>query len=322
MIKLFIKKTILFVGILLPVLAITLFCWFKYYDIPGPNLSNSPSLNEKIHFIKKNTKRSALDILAIGSSMSLNNLHSKTIINKLNSNLYLNTSTWGQNMEETFTLLKIYEKIYKPKNLLISSNFMDFKKGDKIFRYDFIEDYLNHEKKPEIFFYLKSFSLQYLINSSKELNKYKNKNKDYQFLGFDKFGGVSFSNENFNIHSGRWNGVVLTKYKIEPIQYQYLDSISKFCKSKNINLYFAQSPLRNGFLNKLDIDEISFLNSHLEKIELILAKNKHNLINANNRNWPDSLFVDFNHLNEHGAKLYTEYYLENIEGNEDFNGFK
>src|SRR5882762_5458526 len=62
-------------------------------DLPGPNLSNSFSLNEKLLFLRKHSGKK--NILAIGSSMALNNLHSETIVNILNDTSYINAASWG-----------------------------------------------------------------------------------------------------------------------------------------------------------------------------------------------------------------------------------
>ena len=114
---------------------------FWFYGQPPKKHSNSVSLNSKINFIKQKYANANLDVLSFGSSMNLNNLNSEAIVENYGKK-YLNISSWGQNMEETYNLMKIFIPYYKPKFVFISSNISDFNKSNKNINYSSIRDYV------------------------------------------------------------------------------------------------------------------------------------------------------------------------------------
>ena len=136
--QIFIKKILFFIGGITTLSIVFFTLWLNYYSTPPPNLSNSISLNAKVLFLKNNFSRANIDILAIGSSMSLNNINSSSITKAYSDEQYLNLSSWGLTMEETFNLIKIYNKKYHPKTIIISSNYSDFKGSSQKIKYNLI----------------------------------------------------------------------------------------------------------------------------------------------------------------------------------------
>lgn len=292
----------------------SVFLYLNYYrinlkDLPAPNLSNSYSYNEKMEFLQKN--KINLDIIAIGSSMTLNNLNSKIITKRLKSDSYINTASWGMSIKDNFLLLKTLSDLHTPKTLIVCSNILDFQQKEKNVKYPILKHYLTSNKVYLALTIIQTFSLEYYIKNLSYAKKVRSCKNNYEFLKFDKFGGVNFDNKDFQINENRWNQHFVNKKTID-FQYSYLDSISTFCKNKNIKLYFFQSPIRNGLYSKLNKKEIYHLQSHINKIKVILKKDSHLFVNSNNIKWNDNLFVDGIHLNTKGSKLFTEYCFNNI----------
>ena len=309
----FIKRLSMFLGIISIICIIFLTSWFFVYAVPPPNFSNSYSFNEKIRFIKNNYQSNQVDILTMGSSMSLNNIYSKAIVDKFNTQKYLNTASWGQVMSENYALLKILNKKYQIKTLLISSNLPDFRTNTKIFRYSLLDKYLSSGSILSLFYYLKSVKLQYLIQEAQQTKDNQCIANNYKSLQFDNYGAVNFDRDNFEINKNRWEGEKIIGSSLDSIQYLFLDSINSFCLKNNIKLYFIQSPFRkNYYLNRTDEEKL-VLNKHLFKTKKILEKNNQIYINTINKLGDDSLFVDASHLNKQGAKIYTEYFLKAIQ---------
>ncbi|WP_396632593.1 hypothetical protein [Maribacter sp. R86514] len=308
--KSFIKKLLMFFGVFTGLLLVFLFCWFQYYSFPPPNVSNSISFNAKALYIKNKFSKENVDILAIGSSMSLNNINSNVIAKTYGNQQYLNASSWGLNMEETFNLLKIYSKKYHPETVVISSNFGDFQASYQTIKFNYTEEYLLGNN---LIKYLKNSNLSQLILDSRLLGLYKNSNTMYQSLKFDTYGGVNYPLSNFQINDKRWKGEKLINEEIDLIQYTYLDSISKLCSSNSMKLIFVQSPFREMYYSKLSKQELAILNNHTSKIENILLDNDAIFVNSLDKTWQESLFVDYNHLNEKGSRLYTEFFLKNLK---------
>ena len=176
----------------------------------------------------------------------------------------------------------------------------------KVIRDDFIRYYLVQNKCRTLLSFLKNFNLKYYIEKYEYAKFVRNCKDEYQYLKYDDFGMVSYDYENFNVNIKRWNDKHLDK----PIlynEYVYLDSISKYCQTNQINLYFFQSPFRSGLYTKLDDKENEILNAHIIKINNILSSRNQFFVNSLETVWSDSLFVDAIHFNGTGAKIFTEY---------------
>jgi len=283
---------------------------YQNIDRPAPNLSTSYSFNEKMLFLAQHEGEQQIDVLSLGSSMSLNNLHSRTITEIFGTEEYINTASWGANMQENFALLQILEPIYEPKTLIIATNLCDFKESTKTIRYDMLDDYLRSEDKSSILCYLRTFDLHYYITNAKYSKLVRNNPSAYEFLGYDMNGGVNMQGDGFHIDPKRWNGDTIFDQKIDPVWYQYLDSISLFCKAKEIELLIFQSPMRNGYMVDLNENGKAAIGLHIDRIKRS-SKDHFTFVNAMDTTWSDPLFVDWIHLNEKGAELFTEYCFRN-----------
>ena len=276
---------------------------FSYFGQPPMDYSNSVSLNAKINDIRINHPKSNLEVLSFGSSMNLNNLNSNVIVNNFGTK-YLNISSWGQNMQETFNLLQIFVPFYKPKFVLISGNYVDFLSSNKNINYNSIKNYI----------YYKQFNTNINPFNQKSVQFYRNSNykkRSYQNLSYDEYGGINFFGKGFEIKKSRWNGDKIKKPKLT--QYKYLDSIINYCKNKQIKLIYSQSPFRHGFISKINTKEQTIINHHIYKLDSILNKNNIYFINSFKIAWPDSLFVDYSHLNKKGSVLYTRFITNNLK---------
>ena len=299
--KTFLIKCILFFSPFLIFLSI----WISIYGIPPPNLSSDISFNAKMLHIKERHLGGDITVIAIGSSMTLNNIHTPTITKYLGKG-YVSISSWGQNMEDDFYLLKIFGEYYKPKILLISSNYMDFTKYSKRIRFNQIGQYLRYGN---IVAY-EGVGLNYCFRESKKHYQMKHNKYAYSSLHYDDCGGVNLPTHNFVISDKRWAGAGISQFKLDPGQYSYLDSISRYCKAAGIKLVFAQSPYRYGYYSQLSEVESSMLNAHKSKIDSILTNYGQSFIDSQKNRWDDSLFADYSHLNENGAKKFTEFFIE------------
>jgi len=305
----FLKKIIAF--FIVPIIII-LIC-VTIYGTSIPNLSNSLSFNDKMHFLKEKKLDTSLGILAVGSSMTLNNIHSKSIAKYLDS-AYVNSASWGQSIADDFKMIKILAPLYKPKTIIVTSNFMDFQNEWSKIKFDRIEPYLSDT------FTLTGFDLRYNLKNANKLQEFKQNKTLYDYLKYDKHGGINLNANHLKIDSLRWKGRVIGDSKLDIIQYRYLDSISNFCNSKNIDLVFVQSPFREGFYSKLKEEQKNYLNDHIQKVDSIVSLYNQQFIDtSSSRPWPDSLFADYSHLNAKGAQLFTSLFLDEIKRDKETN---
>jgi hypothetical protein len=281
----------------------------SFDDIPAPPLSNSYSLNEKIEFLR--TAKKEVPVLAIGSSISLNNLSSEVLVKHFGSHAFLNTASWGINMQDNYNMLKTLYEVYHPHTLILASSIVEFEKSDKLVNYSLLKEYLTSPDFKAKLYHLKCFNLRYYMDNINYKKMVRADKHRYQYLVFDANGGVNLEGEGFKIDQRRWNGS-FEKKDLDTLSYLYLDSISTFCKNKNIQLLFFQSPFRKGMYTQLDASKTAELSTHLKKIETILKKNNQVFIDTDDLLWNDSLFIDFMHLNKNGASAFTKYCLDKL----------
>lgn len=311
--KKFICKTILFI---IPIIIIPLIILI-YFGFPPPVLSTSMSFNAKALNIKGMQLDGDIDVLAVGSSMSLNNIHTGTV-KKYFGVKYVNLSSWGQNITEDYNLIKLFAQRHKPKTIIISSAYMDFNNHSKGINYHSLENYLDGNK-------ISVFKLRTMSDLLRNSRKYfymKNDTKNYTSLMYDDCGGINFEKNNFNINLNRWNGKSIKEFVLDSSRYNYLDSVSLYCSRNDIKLVFIQSPFREGYYSQLDKQSLNILNTHENKINSILSRNNQIFIKTKNQLWRDDLFVDYSHLNKEGAKKYTQYFIDEYKSRTHNNVYK
>lgn len=293
-------------------LFVTWFLWYRdSIDFPAPNLSNSYSFNEKADFLRN--KLYNVEVLAIGSSISLNNLHSQAISQAFNTNRYINSASWGLNLEESYETFKILCKQSKPKTVIIASNVCDFYLNDKIIRFSAFERYIQSNNLLKVLCYLRTIDFPYLWENAYFSKVVRTSSKDYYYLKFDDFGGVNLTSKDFNFDEARWlDSSFIRENLVDSIQYRYLDSLSLYCKQGNIDLLFFQSPIREGKWMSLNQREINLMNAHTDRVSNHLNRYGFKFVNSNKTIWPDSLFADWLHLNDIGANQFTESCLREI----------
>jgi hypothetical protein len=280
-------------------------------DIPSPPLSDSYSLNEKLEFLRAHKKDAP--VLAIGSSIALNNLHSETVAKRVHGGPYLNASSWGMNMGDNYSLLKVVYEVYHPTTLIIASSISEFELPAKKADYKLIQKYLTANDFQAALYHVKCFNLRYYMDNTKYKKLVTGAKNQYEYHVFDPYGGVNIDHTNFVIDQRRWN-VDFDKKEMDMRNYDYVDSISSFCKSKQIQLLFFQSPFREGIYTRLNTEKSTDLKTHVDRIAAILKRDQHRLIDGDQALWNDSLFIDGEHLNAKGAEIFTNYCFNQLYG--------
>ncbi len=308
--KLYLKNVLLFLFCAFIISTGLIAGYFVYYgispkDIPAPDLSESYSFNEKMEFLRKRDKNA--DIVAIGSSMSLNNLDSKTVIEQIGSDSYLNLSSWGLSMKDIFLLLKVQSEIHHPRVLITASSVLDFQMADKNAKYDVLKLFLYSSDLGQLYYHLRFFNFKYYLINFKLASQVRSVANNYEYLGYDQFGAVNLTGNNFQIDEERWNRDYLNASRFLPKEYDYLDSISNFCDRNKIKFIFLQSPYRTGLYSHFDNDKMKVLKEHISKVQDIINQHHQTFIDANKSVWNDSLFVDGTHFNKKGAEAFTRY---------------
>jgi len=297
-VSIFIYKVLLFV---VPVLVV-----FEILFRLGcyPVITDSTFFDLKMMGIQKHPIKN-VQLLAIGSSVALNDLNSEIIVQNLNMPYY-NFASWALQMADTENLLKGFVKKYNPKYVILCSSLGDFKKkqNDTYLNYLNESDYIR-DNFPE-FFYFKSYSSVYRI--------IRRKYKSFP-LNLDKWGAVSLQEKQKNTNNtteDEWNKhqVFPTAYTL--YNYQKLDTLSAFLKQQNVKLIFIQVPIEKSYAgtaaNKQKME------SHFSQCRSIVEKHGGIYLNYYNTTiFADSLFRDQIHLQGMGATVLTKEIVADLK---------
>ena len=307
--SLFLKRVLGFIAI--PLAVIIFIVIFNYNSFPAPKISKNYSLNEKLFFFNDFDA----NYITIGSSLALNNIHSEELMKVIKHDNYLNLASWGMKMSDNYCMLKVYCQYNNPSVIFLAGNIIDFTNSGVKLRADQITGRISNPN-----FFLKSF--YYLTNSDiRYYYKYLRLNKKSKFnsnflesIEFDSQGGVLYSNVNFSVDSVSYNTNGNNFDDLNQENYQYLDSISNFVASHHCKLVFIQTPTRASLLDPTYREKKSH---HIQKVKSILNKYQHDFIDGSAVDWDDSLFVDFGHFNEKGARLFTRYTISEFINSEN-----
>jgi hypothetical protein len=101
------------------------------------------------------------------------------------------------------------------------------------------------------------------------------------------------------------NGIELG---VSELAVNYLDSIVELCDSRKIELIIVSNPVHKQYLKKIPV-------KIMEKyIELTKKYNvNYTVFDKTTDRYPDSLFLNSDHLNEKGAKKFTEELIEYLK---------
>ena len=303
MIKKFIIRIIVFCGIPLGIFSLFL---FEFHDkLPSPKLTKSYSLNEKLFFFDDYD----CDVLAFGSSMTLVNIKSEVIAKKFYNKKFLNLGSWGIRLVDDYIFLLEYLKNHNPELIIISSNLMDFYDSGIQLNKNQIKGRLGKPKE-NIFpiEYIKNFDLKYYIKYYFDNKINKHSDSVYTSINFDKHGGISYTAEKLFQDSARWT-TTFDFNSIELQNYVYLDSICNYLQNNKIELIFIQTPNPPGFVTT---DHKKNMLIHHEKVEHIINNYGFKYINGSHIEWPDSLFIDFNHFSKEGSTLFTKFVISKM----------
>lgn len=300
MMKKFLKNNFVFFLILsLPFLTAII---LLYDYLPAPRITNSYSLNEKLKFVAERKKKNP-EIISIGSSIAFNNLSSQVIVDSFKTDSYLNMSSWGMRIRDSYWIIKESITLLKPKRVIIASSITDFNGPSIVYNIDNLEDYL---KPGNLFnFQIQNLDLKYFFKRLITNSWYFNSNDIYKSLKFDDYGAVLLSDSHLEVIEKRWMQEVSFDY-LSPESYMYLDSISRYLAEERIELVFIQSPVREA-IRTLEYKEK--IQRHMRKVDSILHAGNHHFIDCTSASLDDSLYADSQHLNVHGADVFTKYWI-------------
>lgn len=285
-----------------------LFLAYKTGNLAAPPVTGSLSFDEKLYYTAGMKGVKDIDVLAVGSSMTFNNLSSAPIADRI-SKKFINFSSWGLTIEQTAYFIKFLVPLYKPKIVIIVSSPMDFyysKRSPALFDKNEVRRYLmGHDV---IQSYGKHFDPIYLLKLSKDIKELRSSNSRYESLLFDAYGGVLLDINKANIDRERWE-TRIDPARLDPEAYRALENLGLFLKQQKITFVMVQPPMRHAAVDGLS----GQLANHWQKVKDISSNTSFIFVNMHERlNLSDDFFVDYAHLNYKGADIFTRGFLDAV----------
>jgi hypothetical protein len=286
--------------------------YFRYnrHFLPAPRVTSNEVLNMKLSHLRHRGATPA-HVLAIGSSMTMNNLSSAEVMAHFGDTSFVNMGAWGVDMVQSEGLAEVLVPMLKPHTVLVVSNLNDLVNDGRRFHMDTtrVVRYLRTWGTTES--YLRNLKPAYYLREMERNRIRMHDRSNYEFMGVDEHGGAGLVIPRDRIDPQRWARKPPLERWLADEQYLALERLCAYLGERGIRLIFLQSPYRDGVRNSL-VDRT--VETHLARVSNILAPYDHILLTATDRPWPDSLFVDFSHLNGRGAELFTRHVLGKLDG--------
>jgi len=278
-------------------------------NIPPPRISDSISLNEKSLWLR-NHLVNGCGILAIGSSMTLNNISSTTVHRRLPDKSYINASSWGMTIRQTATLLELIQDYCQPEQVIIATSPVDFQhdnRPDQNYSADLLRCLL--DGCPLIMAHVKGFTLEYYLDNLFNIARQRQQRNSYDSLSFDPGGGVPFADSGFRINGKRWgNTNILAPPAIDAGNYQKLARLAGKLQAGGIRLILVQSPVRSELVNDSILQSLSI---HWQRMAGIAESTGAIFLNLGlDPRFTDKDFVDAGHLKASGAEMFTNLIID------------
>jgi hypothetical protein len=306
MVNRFLKEVFL---LCLPILAGVALYAFQYRSaFPAPRISDNLSLNEKLKFYKA-TGPMPLDVIAVGSSMTLNNLSSRAVIEHFGAVRYMNFGTWGQGLGNTRDMVLALQAHTGARTVLICANLMEFSQELPSLPLDtgMVVRYL--WKDPEPVAYLRTHEAAYYLRNMEANVIRRNDAANYEYLGFDANGGATLEVPPELRAQARWDKQPPAPEAMVDSLYRTVEDLGTRLAARHVRLVWFHSPFREGVVT----DAVrSRVERHATRLRSLLQPLGHHVLDANDHPWPDSLYSDYSHLNGTGAYRFTAECLSRL----------
>ena len=265
--------------------------YFQYnrHFLPAPRVTSNAVLNMKLSHLRHRGD-APVHVLALGSSMTMNNLNSAEVMEHFGDTSFVNMGAWGMDMVQSAGLAEVLVPLLKPHTVLLVSNLNDLVNDGKRFPVDTarVVDYLRTWGTTES--YLRNLKPAYYLREMERNRIRMFDHGNYEFMGVDHQGGAGLAIPTERISKERWERTPPKAKWLAEEQYEALE--------------------RAGVRNP-EVDRT--VETHLARVSNILSPHGHILVTATDRHWPDGLFVDYSHLNEEGAKLFTRHVMSQLD---------
>lgn len=272
---------------------------YRYQEaLPPPPFTGSISFDEKAVWLSKRLQEPC-DILAVGSSMTVNNLDSEVFA----SHHFLNASSWGMKIQQTDYFLEHLLAILSPKVVLVVTAPIDFERdyrGRAIYDADKLQRFF---RTGDLFrSHLDYLSAKYLLESIGPVHRDRYGRGTYYSLDFDEGGSVPLDlmDEGFERLDDRWFKPIAQEEAVDEANYEALTALATRCRERGILFALIQPPIREDILTEKD--RLFLTEKHWPRLASLCAREEALFQNYHGElALTETDFADSTHLNRQGA---------------------
>lgn len=233
----------------------------------------------------------------------------------LNPKLFYNAQNISQPAEPlvlTFWKLKYITNSYIPDTLIIGfsphnlSAYNDFKFSNRKWMSTMFKRSYSIQNLESIDSDIEVNYIEYYRTVLKQIGFYPKKNHN-NFIGSYK-NTVSNNVSDWESAIKRHYFLNETELGISDISVNHLDSIVNLCNNKNITLVLTSNPVHKNYLENIPS---TIINKHI----LLMHQYNDRLITIDRTKniYPDSLFRNSDHLNDHGANRFSKEVIDYLK---------
>ena len=274
-------------------------------------LTGSISFNEKAELLRRD-RHMPIDVLAVGSSMTLDNLDGQIVKEHLpgDANLF-NAGSFGLKISQSAHLAQLILRKRNPAAVIMVTGPEDFTVNQQAgLDYDDgdFERFTDGGFYP--WFVARHFDMAYYRSGMKEIRLDRRSRRDYGSLAFDKYGGVLLNIHFPHVNMVRWNARADLIHS-DPTEWDAFESFAEFLHQRKISFYVAQSPLRKAPVNA---EMASLMKARCARLARIVEAHGGAFFDGfDHCPLDDSYFADYAHLNAQGADKFTTAFMDAID---------
>lgn len=273
--------------------------------VPAPRITNNIALNEKLAFVRSRYP-DGVDVLAVGSSMTLNNLASAGVVAHFGTGRYVNAAAWGLGAAELPVLGALLTDRLRPHTVLVATNLMDFRSAGRQLGTDSTAMARFMGGAPLWLSHLRHWDTPYLLRQA-EANRIRFHDPgNYEYLGFDAHGGATLEVPGDRIDRRRFNEAPPSAGQLDEARYEAFARFAGWLRQRDVRMVVVLCAYRDG-LRSPGHDALQ--RAHADRLRGLLEPLGHTVIDGNMHRWPDSLYVDGSHLGRAGAARFTDICL-------------
>ncbi|HEY0977625.1 MAG TPA: hypothetical protein VGE21_09155, partial [Flavobacteriales bacterium] len=276
--------------------------------LPAPRITTNFAVNQKL-VLAREAAAHGVDVLALGSSMTLNNLASSEVVKHFRTERFLNLGAWGIGASEAALLGPLLVDRLHPRTVIVGTNLMDFAGAPLLNSTDSAAIVRTLDTQEPWLEHLRHWNGPHYLRQIEGNRKRFSDAANYEYFKLDPYGGVTLDVPEDRIDHTRYAKLPPAATELQEDRYAAFERLAKDLKARGIQLIVLQNAYRDGIRTR---ESDGLQARHVARLRALLTPLGHVLVDANTRHWPDALYVDSSHLGPKGAQEFTAFCMEQL----------